>query len=121
MDDDIAVPQALAVLHEHVRAGNAALASDDSSGVAEAFEAVLAMVDVLGLNPWAEPWAESGGTDGQRQAEVIDALVQVVLAQRAEARARKDYAAADAIRDGLDRIGIQVEDTAHGVRWSLGD
>jgi cysteinyl-tRNA synthetase len=121
MDDDISVPQALAVLHEQVRAGNAALAADDAAAVAAAFDGVLAMVDVLGLNPWAEPWTDSGSAGGERQTEVIDALVQVVLAQRAEARARKDYAAADAIRDGLDRIGIQVEDTAHGVRWSLGD
>ena len=121
MDDDIAVPQALAAVHETVRAGNAALAADDAAAVATAFDAVLTMVDVLGLNPWAEPWVDSGSTGGQRQTEVIDALVQVVLAQRAEARARKDFAAADAIRDGLDRIGIQVEDTAHGVRWSLGD
>jgi cysteinyl-tRNA synthetase len=121
MDDDISVPQALAVVHEQVRTGNAALAAEDTAAVAMAFDAVLAMVDVLGLNPWAQPWVESGGTGSERQTEVIDALVQVVLAQRAEARARKDYAAADAIRDGLDRIGIQVEDTAHGVRWSLGD
>ncbi len=55
----------------------------------------------------------------QRQTDVIDALVQVVLAQRQEARARKDFAAADAIRDGLDAIGIRVEDTGSGVRWSL--
>jgi cysteinyl-tRNA synthetase len=45
----------------------------------------------------------------------------VVLAQRQDARARKDFAAADAIRDGLDNIGIRVEDTVHGVRWSLDD
>jgi cysteinyl-tRNA synthetase len=108
-------------VHEQVRAGNAALAADDAAAVSGAFQAVVAMLDVLGLNPFAEPWADSGNAGGERQTEVIDALVQVVLAQRAEARARKDYAAADAIRDGLDRIGIQVEDTAHGVRWSLGD
>ncbi len=119
MDDDIAVPQALAVVHEHVRQGNAALAADDAAGVADAFDAVLAMVDVLGLNPWSEPWASAGSGGGDRHVDVIDALVKVVLAQRTEARARKDYAAADAIRDDLDRIGIRVEDTAHGVRWSL--
>jgi cysteinyl-tRNA synthetase len=121
MDDDIAVPQALAVVHDRVRAGNAALAADDTAAVAAAFDAVLAMVDVLGLSPWAEPWVDADSAGGHRHAEVIDALVQVVLAQRTEARGRKDFAAADAIRDGLDRIGIQVEDTAHGVRWSLGD
>jgi cysteinyl-tRNA synthetase len=118
MDDDIAVPQALAVIHEQVRVGNAALAADDAEAAGAAFDAVLAMVDVLGLNPWSEPWASSSA-GGDRHTEVIDALVQVVLDQRQEARARKDYAAADAIRDGLDRIGIRVEDTAHGVRWSL--
>ena len=83
------------------------------------FHAVLAMVDVLGLNPWALPWSESGSSGSGRETEVIDALVKVVLAQRAEARQRKDFAAADAIRDGLDAIGIKVEDTAGGVRWSL--
>ena len=121
MDDDIAIAQALAVLHETVRAGNAALAADDRTAVAGHLDAALAMLDVLGLNPWAEPWVGSGDGGGQRQTEVIDALVQVVLAQRQEARARKDFAAADAIRDGLDDIGIRVEDTAHGVRWSLDD
>ena len=119
MDDDISVPQALAVVHEQVRAGNAALAADDLEAAGAAFDAVLAMVDVLGLNPWSEPWASSGSTGSDRHTEVIDALVQVVLSQRQEARARKDFAAADAIRDGLDAIGIRVEDTAHGVRWSL--
>jgi cysteinyl-tRNA synthetase len=119
MDDDIAVPQALAVVHEHVRSGNAALAAEDAEAARAAFDAVLAMVDVLGLNPWAEPWVASGSADGDRQTDVIDALVQVVLAQRQEARARKDFAAADAIRDGLDRMGIRIEDTPQGARWSL--
>ena len=119
MDDDIAVPQALAVLHETVRRGNAALAGSDADAVAEAFDAVIAMLDVLGLNPWAAPWSQSAGAGSQRQTDVIDALVKVVLAQRQEARARKDFAAADAIRDGLDKMGIRVEDTGSGVRWSL--
>ena len=118
MDDDFGVPQALAVLHEHVRAGDPALAADDEAGALRAFEAVLAMVDVLGLNPWSSPWADGHGLEPGRGG-VIDALVKVVLAQRQEARARKDFAAADAIRDGLDTIGVRVEDTAHGVRWSL--
>ena len=121
MDDDIAVPQALAVVHEYVRAGNAALTSQDLVAVTNAFDAVLAMLDVLGLNPWCEPWAGASSDASGRQTEVIDALVQVVLAQRQDARARKDFAAADAIRDGLDNIGIRVEDTVHGVRWSLDD
>jgi cysteinyl-tRNA synthetase len=119
MDDDVAVPAALAVLHETVRDGNAALAANAFDALAVAFDAVLAMVDVLGINPWAKPWSESGASGAGRETEVIDSLVKVVLAQRQDARARKDYAAADAIRDGLDAIGIRVEDTASGVRWSL--
>jgi cysteinyl-tRNA synthetase len=119
MDDDIAVPQALAVLHETVREGNAALAAQSLDAAAVAFDGVLAMVDVLGLNPWAKPWSDAGAAGSGRETDVIDALVKVVLAQRQEARARKDFAAADAIRDGLDAIGIRVEDTASGVRWSL--
>jgi cysteinyl-tRNA synthetase len=119
MDDDIAVPQALAVLHETVREGNGALAAGSLDAAATAFDGVLAMVDVLGINPWASPWSDAGSAGAGRETEVIDALVKVVLAQRQEARARKDYAAADAIRDGLDEIGIRVEDTASGVRWSL--
>ena len=121
MDDDIAVPQALAVLHETGRHGNAALAEDDRDEVARSLDAVVAMLDVLGLSPWSEPWSSGDAAGGRRHTEVIDALVRVVLAQRQDARARKDFAAADAIRDGLDGIGIKVEDTAHGVRWSLDD
>jgi cysteinyl-tRNA synthetase len=121
MDDDIGVPQALAVLHDTVRRGNAAIAEVDAEAVAGAYDSSVAMLDVLGLNPWSLPWSQSGGTAAQRQTDVIDALVKVVLGQRQDARARKDFAAADAIRDGLDRIGIRVEDTASGVRWSLED
>ena len=116
MDDDLSVPAALAVLHEAVREGNAALTAGDTAAVRDSFVSVLAMVDVLGVNPWA--WAESF-SDADTTRSTIDALVRVALDQRQEARARKDFAAADAIRDGLDAIGIKIEDTANGVRWNL--
>jgi hypothetical protein len=119
MDDDIAVPQALAVIHEVVRSGNSAIAAGDMGAALTAADAVVAMLDVLGLNPYAAPWA--GASASGRETEVIDSLVRVVLDQRQEARARKDFATADALRDGLDRIGIRIEDTASGVRWSLED
>ena len=118
MDDDLAVPQALAVVHDTVRAGNAALdAGDDASARARAGE-VRAMMGVLGLDPMS--WEDRDG-DSQAMREVIDALVQAALADRTEARARKDYAAADAIRDRLSDAGIALEDTADGVRWSLAE
>jgi len=117
MNDDFSVPQALAVIHETVRAGNAALASGDAAVVQASLAAAVSMLDVLGLNPLAAPWSQAAS--GADQRDVIDALVQVVLDQRTEARARKDFAAADAIRDGLQAIGISIEDTPTGVRWSL--
>ena len=119
MDDDIAVPTALAVIHEVVRSGNTAIAAGDMPAAVSAADSVLAMLDVLGLNPYSAPWV--GAATSGRETEVIDSLVRVVLDQRQEARARKDFASADALRDGLDRIGIRIEDTASGVRWSLED
>jgi cysteinyl-tRNA synthetase len=118
MDNDLAVPQALAVLHEEVRRGNAALTAQSMGEVEDAFAAALAMLDVFGLSPWDPLWS-SGETTGSQATEVIDALVQVLMTQRQEARSRKDFAAADAIRDGLDAIGIRIEDTAQGARWTL--
>lgn len=117
MDDDFAVPQALAVLHETVRAGNSALAAGDVAAAMEAASATRGMLDVLGLDPWSEPWTSSNRSDDS--ASVIDALVQVAIQQRQEARARKDFAAADSIRDGLAEIGVVLEDTPTGARWSM--
>ena len=116
MNDDLAVPQAFAILHETVRGGNAALTAKDTGLVTEALSATIAMLDILGLNPWSQSWAKVGRADTD---SVIDALVQVALEQRQEARARKDFAASDAIRDGLDAIGIRIEDTPQGARWTL--
>jgi cysteinyl-tRNA synthetase len=117
MDDDLGVPQALAIVHEAVRDGNSALAAADTAGAAKHAAQVRAMLWVLGLDPLAEPWAGDGG-DGDLHS-VVDALVGVALQQRQAARDRKDYAAADAIRDGLAAAGIVVEDTPHGPRWEL--
>ncbi|WP_119727023.1 cysteine--tRNA ligase [Thermomonospora amylolytica] len=117
MNDDLGVPQALAVLHETVRDGNSALASGDEAEVTRRLAQVRAMAAALGLDPLAEPWTAAGGGDDLRP--VVDALVKVALEQRQAARARKDYAAADEIRDGLTAAGIVVEDTPHGPRWEL--
>ena len=116
MDDDLGVPNALAVLHETVREGNSALAAGDLDAVRERLAAVRAMADVLGLDPLSPQWAHTGEED---LLPVVDALVAVALEQRQAARARKDYASADAIRDGLSAAGIVVEDTPQGPRWEL--
>ncbi len=117
MDDDLGVPQALAVLHEALRDGNAALTAGDESGTAKRLAEVRAMLGVLGLDPLAEPWAGRTGDNSLRP--VVDALVQVALDQRQAARQRRDFAAADAIRDELQEAGVLVEDTPRGPRWEL--
>lgn len=117
MNDDLAVPQALAVLHDYVRRGNSDLAS--GADIAKSFAAVLAMTDVLGLNPWAEPWSSQSQKAGA--TDVVAGLIGLLLQQRQEARARKDFAAADGIRDTLAELHIAIEDGPDGSRWSMGD
>jgi len=120
LDDDLGVPQAMAVVHQAVRAGNTALANGDKEGAKARLGEVRAMLGVLGLDPLAEPWTASGGGDAEGLREVVNSLVAVALEQRQAARARKDFAAADAIRTQLASIGIAIEDTPDGPRWSLG-
>ncbi|WP_159944528.1 MULTISPECIES: cysteine--tRNA ligase [unclassified Nocardiopsis] len=115
LNDDLGVSQALAVVHGHVREGNTALAAGGKEQAAEIAGELRTMLGVLGLDPLSEQWAT--GEHGLR--EVVDALVAVALEQRQAARGRKDYAAADAIRDQLAEAGIVVEDTPQGPRWDL--
>jgi len=123
MDEDLAVPAALAAVHASIRDGNQALAAADKPGVRASLVQARAMLDLLGLDPLAPPWADAAGSAGPgagvRLRDVLGSLVRLTLQQRDAARARRDYATADAIRDGLDEIGIQVEDTPEGPRWEL--
>jgi cysteinyl-tRNA synthetase len=115
MDDDLGVPQALAVLHDTVRAGNAALDNGDLAAVASARGGVLAMSEVLGINPLSPQWrADSAPSD-----RALGLLVEALVADRNAARSAKDFAAADRIRDELAAAGIAVEDGPNGSHWSL--
>jgi cysteinyl-tRNA synthetase len=116
MDDDLGVPQALAVVHETVRAGNAALDAGDREAAARASVEVGRMTGLLGLNPQDPQWRT---TDASAEADALDALVQAMIAQRAEARAAKDWAAADRVRNALAAAGITLEDTADATHWSI--
>ncbi|TAM92885.1 MAG: cysteine--tRNA ligase [Jatrophihabitans sp.] len=116
MDDDLGVPAALAAIHATVGEGNSALTGADLDAVRAALARVLTMTSVLGISP--PDWR---GTDSSDLGPVVDALVGVALEQRAAARARKDFAAADAIRDRLATAGVAVEDTPAGPRWTLKD
>jgi len=112
MDDDLGVPQALAVLHETVRSGNAALDAGDRAAAARARGEVRSMLAVLGIEPGS---AQPGGAEGA----ALGALVGRLVEQRAAARARRDFAAADAIRDVLAAAGIAIEDAQDETHWSL--
>ncbi len=117
MDDDLNTPRALAVVHDTMRRGNSAYDTGDEAGLREALGAVRGMLDTLGLDPF-DP-AFSTGDDGQRWRSTVDALVRLALEQREAARARKDWATADAVRDQLKQAGIVVEDTPSGPRWTV--
>ena len=116
MDDDLGVPQALAVLHETVRAGNTALDEGDRAAITKAFADVAIMTGVLGIDPLDPVWqtAPTGA-----EAVALDALVQSLITQRADARAAKDWAAADRIRDAVAAAGITLEDTNDATHWSI--
>ena len=116
MDDDLGTPAAVAVIHDHVRQGNSALAVGDQA-TAQIAARVRAMLDVLGLNPADEAWATAASDD--RLTDVVDALVKGLLADRAAAREDKDWARADAIRDQIKAAGIDIEDTPSGPKWSI--
>ncbi len=107
----------LAVIHETVTQGNNALADRDDPATGEAQRQVRAMLDVLGLDPLAEPWRSTGSSD--KTHEALDSLVSGPRGPHGQARARKDWARADALRDSLTAAGIAVEDSAEGAHWHL--
>ncbi|EHK86708.1 cysteine--tRNA ligase [Saccharomonospora azurea] len=117
LDDDLGTPHAFAVLHNTVRDGNAALDASDGDKALELAETVRAMVDVLGIDPLSEQWAEDTGTEAAALSRLVDAM----LADRQQARADRDFALADQIRDRLAAAGISVEDTPNGPMWTVRD
>ena len=119
MDDDLSTPAALAALQGVVREGNKLLADGPSSALRGSWASARAMLDVLGLDPLSPMWADAESSSDLHG--VVDGLVAVALQERAEARARKDWAAADRVRDALAAAGIVVEDTPSGPRWTLAE
>ena len=115
MDDDLGTPAAVAVVYDAVREGNRLGSGPEQQALAGQ---VLAMLDVLGLNPADPAWQTSSSSDAGL-THAVDVLVAGLLEQRAEARAAKDFATADAIRDRLKEAGVVIEDTPQGPQWSI--
>jgi cysteinyl-tRNA synthetase len=117
LDDDLGTPAALAEIHRTVREGNAVLDGGDHPAARSAAAAVRAMTAVLGLDPLSEQWRDTSGSDARALA--LATLVEGLLTNRAEARARRDFALADTVRDRLLAAGIAVEDTPDGPVWTV--
>ncbi len=116
MNDDLAVPTALASISENLRLGNQAVTDNDKKVIAKNANEIRGALDVLGCDPFDLAFVQSGGSD---LTPALDGVIKLALAERASARERKDFAASDAIRDGLADLGITIEDTAQGPRWSI--
>ena len=116
MNDDLAVPAALATISENLRLGNQAITDNDSAAISKNADEIRGALEILGCDPFDPTFASSGGSD---LTEALDGVIKLALAERASARERKDFAASDAIRDGLAALGITIEDTAQGPRWSI--
>ncbi|BAU96987.1 cysteinyl-tRNA synthetase [Corynebacterium suranareeae] len=116
MDEDIAVPKALAEIHNAVREGNAALDKNDREAAQKLASSVRAMTGVLGFDP--VEWGSDSEADGKAE-KALDVLISAELERRATARAEKNWAVADEVRDRLAGAGIEVVDTADGATWKL--
>jgi cysteinyl-tRNA synthetase len=119
MDDDLNTSRALAFVHDTVREGNALLAT--GADAAAPLASVRTMLGVLGLDPLDPAWTTEHTGRVEELRSTVDALVSLALEQRSLARERKDWAAADVVRDQLKQAGVVVEDTPNGPRWSVGD
>ena len=97
------------------------LAKGDSPALRGALASVRQMLAVLGLDPHDPSWAGDRISGDERVRAALDTLVAAELDRRQAARAERDFATADAVRDRLKAAGIAVEDTPSGPRWSLGE
>ena len=111
MNDDLAVPQSLALIAEYMRIGNSA--GEDKKVLAKTAGQIRGILSILGCDPFDPHFTVSKSNDA-----ALDGLIKLALDQRQAAKDRKDFKAADQIRDQIASLGITVEDTTNGPRWS---
>ena len=113
--DDLNTPIALSHIFDAVRIINTVkdkkltLDSSDYQTLVDIFDNIVS--GVLGLR--------DEESEGGKEIQTIDGLVNMVLEQRKAAKAAKDWAASDRIRDDLKALGIQIKDTKDGTEWTL--
>ncbi|MDR0728656.1 MAG: cysteine--tRNA ligase [Prevotellaceae bacterium] len=114
LDDDLNTPVAIAHLFDAVRLINAVndkkepLSEDAVTVLKELFDEV--MVNILGLRDDRQASGQVG---------LLDGLIRMILDVRATAKANRDFATGDRIRDELTRLGVAVKDTKEGSVWSM--
>lgn len=118
MDDDLAVPQALALISSWLRSGNSALSGSDIDGARREAERIRGALSILGADPFDDAFEGASGSS-ENVTRALDGLIQLLLKEREDARSRKDFAAADRIRDSFQDLGITIEDGPEGPRWSI--
>ncbi|WP_099331896.1 cysteine--tRNA ligase [Actinomyces minihominis] len=122
LNDDLNVAAGLAVVYEHVKTGRRAMAEGDLEAVAVELKTVRSMLDVLGVDPGSQQWAQvEAGPGGKVELleSALGVMIDEVLAERATARAEKNWTRADELRDRLAGAGILVEDGPGGATWQV--
>jgi len=114
LEDDINTPKALAEFFGMARELNKATDADKRQQLAASMYAAGDLMGILQIDP--EEWF-AGDVEGELSVEEIETL----LANRQAARAKRDFTAADAIRDQLMVAGVQIEDGANGTSWKRSD
>jgi cysteinyl-tRNA synthetase len=119
MNDDLNIPAALAVLHEALRVGNTAVDAAEVSVTTEQLGATIMMCKVLNVYPFD---VNSVGITVWPIADLSIELknkIEQLVADRLAAKAAKDFARADAIREELTNLGVTLEDSADKTNWSV--
>ncbi len=115
IEDDLATPLTISIIHEYVTKGNTALTNNESKLV-DILNEVRSMLYLLGLDPMSTNW---NSQSSNQEKVALDKLISELLNKRNQARANKDFALADSMRDALKNAGILIEDGADGSRWTI--
>jgi cysteinyl-tRNA synthetase len=121
MDEDLNAAMGLGFVFDRMRELNRAADAGDRTTVAAARDDLLRAGVALGL--FAEPAAaflDAARRRGQQRTGITDAEIEAAIAEREAARRRKDFRAADAVRERLRERGILLEDTPSGTLWRVG-